>query len=134
MASYHLTGIDNATITKDRTRFAINLRTKNGPLQLMINAEHLDALITYLQGLEYNASLMDPSKGAQHGELGQVRAEIVDSHQIGRGDINGVPSVFLGLKSAQVFRLFALDRERATAVQQALADQIPKLEDTAGPH
>ncbi len=133
MASFHLTGIENGTISKDRTKFEISLRTAQGPLEITISAEHLDALITSLQGLEYHASLMDP-KGAAPGEPGQVRVEIVESHQIGNGEVNGVPSVILGLKSAQVLRLFALDRQKATAVQQAVANQIPKLRAEAGPH
>lgn len=133
MASFHLTGIENGVLSKDRTKFEINLRTDQGPLELVISAEHLDSLITCLSGLEYHASLLDP-KGAAPGEAGQVRTMIVDSHQIGHGEVNGVPSVILGLKSAQVLRLFALDREKATAIQQAVADQISKLRAEAGPH
>ena len=133
MASFHLTGIENGIISKDRTRFEVNLRTEQGPLELTISAEHLDALITCLQGLEYHASLLSP-KGAAPGEAGQVRAMIVESHQIGHGEVNGVPSVILGLKSAQVLRLFALDRRKATAIQQAVADEIPKLRAGVGPH
>ena len=133
MASFHLTGIENGTISKDRTSFAINLRTNQGPLELTISAEHLDALVTCLQGLEYHASLLDPTNAAP-GEAAQVRAEIVESHQIGHGEVNGVPSVFLGLKSAQVLRFFAIDRQKAMAIQQAVADEIPKLQAEVGPH
>jgi hypothetical protein len=45
---------------------------------LTVKAEHLDSLITTLRGFEYHASLLDPIKGQQSGEHGQIRTEIVD--------------------------------------------------------
>lgn len=134
MASYQLIGIETATIAQDRTRFDVSFRTDKGPLTITISAEHLDALVTTLEGLEYQASLLDPTTGPKPGEAAQVRVKIVEHHQIGRADVNGVPSVLLGLKSAQVFRWFAFDAQRATAAQQALAAEIPKLQREADPH
>ena len=48
MAAFHLTGIENGTISKDRTGFEINLRTDQGPLELTISAKHLNVLVTHL--------------------------------------------------------------------------------------
>ncbi len=94
---------------------------------MSVSAAHLDALITTLQGLEYTASLLDPKTGQQPGEQAQIRAEIVDSYQVGNAVVNDTPSVLLGLKSAQVFRWFALDKQKAGALQQSVAAEIPKL-------
>jgi hypothetical protein len=134
MTAFHLTGIENATLSKDRSQCEIQLRTNKGPLGLTISAQHLDALITSLQGIEYHASLIDPTKGALPGEPGQIRAEIVSHLQVGVADQNGTPSVLVGLKSAQVFRWFALDRTLATSLQRAVEAEIPKLQTTATSH
>jgi hypothetical protein len=127
MKKYLLTGIEQATGSADRNRFDIEFQTDQGPVTLTVNAAHLDVLITTLQGLEYQASLLNPAKGALPGEVGQVRAEIVDHHQVGNGEVSGKPSVFIGMKSGQVFRIFALDAARAEALQREIADAIPKL-------
>jgi hypothetical protein len=127
MSSYTVTGMEKAEMSRDRSRFGIEFRTDQGPVTLTVQAEHLDALVTCLIDLEYKASILDPVGGPQPGEMGQIRTEIVESHQISNGVVNGVPSVFLGLKSAQVFRLFALDKGKAEVIQQSLADEIPKL-------
>lgn len=123
----HVTGMTNATISKDRAKFDIGFKTERGEIVLSVNAAHLDALITNLQGLEYHASLLDPKTGQRPGEPGQIRAEIVDHHQIGNGVVNGIPSVLLGLKSAQVFRWFALDSTKALALSEAVRAETHKL-------
>ncbi len=63
MPTYTITGMENATISKDRSNFDIRIRTNKGKVTMSVNATHLDALITTLQGLEYNASLLDPKTG-----------------------------------------------------------------------
>jgi hypothetical protein len=127
MKKYLLTEIENVSVSADRSRFDIEFQTDQGPVTLSMNAAHLDALITTLQGIEYQASLLNPATGPLPGEEGQVRAEIVDDHQIGSGVFNGKPSVLIGLKSAQLLRVFALDAAKAEALQRAIADAIPKL-------
>jgi hypothetical protein len=134
MSSYTVTGMEKADMSRDRSRFDVEFRTDQGPVTLTIQAKHLDALITCLQGLEYTASLLNPASGERAGELAQIRAEVVDYHQIGHGVVNGVPSVLLGLKSAQVFRWFALDEAKAQRARQSLADEIPKLKDGFASH
>ena len=125
---FHVTGMTNATISKDRSKFDIGFKTDRGEIILSVGSAHLDALITNLQGLEYHSSLLDPKTGQRPGELGQIRAEIVDHHQIGNGVVNGVPSVFLGLKSTQVFRWFALDGAKALALCEAVKAETQKLQ------
>lgn len=132
MVPFQLVGIEKATMAKDRSRFDLTFRTMQGPLMLKVSAEHLGCLITHLQGLEYYASLLDPKSGQR--ETAQVRAEIVESHEIGNTTLKGIPTVLLGLKSGQIFRWFALDAQRATAAQRDLAAEIPKLQKEVGPH
>ena len=134
MATYTITGMEDATITKDRSKFDIRFRTNKGKVTMSVSAAHLDALITMLQGLEYTASLLNPKTGQQPGEQAQIRAEIVDSYQVGNAALNDIPSVLLGLKSAQVFRWFALDEVKATEISQALVAKIPKLQSQPSRH
>ena len=124
---YILTGVEKATMSADRSQFDIQFRTHAGPLTVQVSASNLGALISMLEGLEHQASVLNPSKGLQPGEPAQFRMQIVESHQIGHCDANGVPSVMLGFKSGQVFRWYALDAPKAKAVHQALADEIPKM-------
>ena len=127
MPTYTITGMENAIIAKDRSQFDIRFQTNKGKVTMSISAAHLDTLITRLQELEYNASLLNPKIGLQPGEYAQIRAAIVDSCQVGNAVVNDTPSVLLGLKSAQVFRWFALDAQKAGALQQSVAAEIPKL-------
>jgi hypothetical protein len=57
-----------------------------------------------------------------------VRTAFVDDCQIGNGVANEVPSVVMGLRSGESMRWFALDEQRATALQHDLAAEIPKLQ------
>ena len=134
MPSYKITGLEDATIAKDRSKFDIRFRTNKGKVTMSVSAAHLDALITTLQGLEYHATLLDPKKGQLPGELAEIRAETVDSFSIGDAIVNNVPSVLLGLKSGQVFRWFALDEMKAAEISQKLADEIPKLRSQQSRH
>ena len=127
MPTFTVMGLEKTDIAQDRRHFDIQLRTDQGLITLSVAAESLDGLITRLQGIEYRASLLDPAKGQQAGEAGQVRVEVVDDHRVGSATVEGKPSVVLGLKSGQVFRLFALDAAQATALQQSLAIEIPQL-------
>jgi hypothetical protein len=131
MPTFTFMGLERADMADDRRHFDIQFRTDQGPVTLSVAAERLDGLITTLQGIEYRASLLDPAKGQQAVEAGQLRVEVVDEHRIGSGAVEDKPSVVLGLKSGQVLRFFALDAAQATVLQQSLADEIPKL--TGGP-
>lgn len=128
MTSYSWKGIEKASLSQDRTDASIQIRTDKGLIDLKLESKHLESLITTLEGLEYHASLLRPAKGALPGESAQVRAQIVAHYQIGIGDVNGTQSVFIGLKSAQVFRWYALDAAKAKALHQALENEIPKLQ------
>ena len=135
MHRFHLTGLQKADISADRSQFAIELRTDQGPLTLTLNAEHLDHFITMLEGLEYTASLHQPAQGQLPGEMGQLRARVVDHHQMANGEVNGVPSVFIGLKTQdQTFRWFALDALKANALQTSLQAEIPKVQTAPRSH
>jgi hypothetical protein len=101
---------------------------------LSVQAAQLDALTTMLEGLEYKASLWDPVAGQQPIERGQIRARIVEHHQMMHGPANGVPSIFLGLRSGPSFRWYALDERRAMAIQQSLASEIPKMQGGPASH
>jgi hypothetical protein len=134
MPTFTVIGFEGSVVDQDRRHFDIRLRTDQGLVTLSLAAERLDGLITTLQGIEYRASLLDPAKGQQPGEAGQIRVEVVAEHRVGNGPVEGKPNVVLGLKSGQVFRLFAMDATQATALQQSLADEIPKLSGDPATH
>lgn len=131
---YHITGMTKATISKDRSTFEIGFKTNRGDLVLTVSSEHLDSLITTLQGLEYNASLLDPVTGQKPGEQGQIRAAIVDNYHVGNAVVNGVPSVLIGLKSVQALRWFALDKETAIALSDGLKAETGKIQSEPKSH
>jgi hypothetical protein len=128
MPAFQLTGIESATISADRTAFEFRFRTSQGSLDLSLQVEHLDHLITVLNDLEHLSSLHDPVAGIAPGERGSLRAAIVDEHRVMNGHVNGAPCVFLGLHSGKVLKWFALDAGRAASLQQAVRDEIPKLQ------
>jgi hypothetical protein len=80
-----------------------------------------------LEGIVYQASLLDPAKGQMPGEQGRTRVAVVDYHQMGNGVVNGALSVLVGLKVGQPFHLYALDKEKAVALQHDLEAEILKL-------
>jgi len=133
MSTFVMTGLENAVMSEDRSCFDIQVRTDHGLVTLSVRARHLDELITRLQGLEYRASLLDPAKGNQPGEMGLLRAEIVESHQVGSADVNGEANVVLALKTSLV-RVFAMSASIARAMQQSLADEIERLEARPASH
>ena len=134
MPKYTITGMENAIIAKDRSRFDIRFQTNKGKVTMSVSAAHLDTLITRLQELEYNASLLNPKIGLQPGEYAQIRAKIVDSCQVGNAAVNDTPSVLLGLKSAQVLQWFALDAQKASALQKSVAAEISNLQPRQSRH
>jgi hypothetical protein len=71
----------------------------------------------------------NPPKDNTQEKSGQVRVEVVNDYRVGSGAVEGNPNVVLGLKSGEVFRLFALDAGQAIALQQSFADEILKLSD-----
>jgi len=129
MPSYQITALKDAAMSSDRQRFSINVGTDKGPITLIIKADHLAALIAALQGLESRASLFEPASGPKPGEPVQLHVEVVDYHHIGIGEVNGTPSVVLGLRSGPVSRWYGLDALRAAGVRDALAAEIRKLQD-----
>ena len=134
MSAFTVMGVEMADIAAERRRFDIQLKTDQGLVTLSVAAERLDGLISTLQGIEYRASLLEPAKGQRPGEAGQVRVEVVNDYRVGNGPVEGKPNVVLGLKSGEVFRLFALDAAQAIALQQSLADEILKLSDGPASH
>ena len=128
MHAFQLTGMEDATFANDdRSKLTLRFQTDQGLVALAMQAAHLDSLITMLQGIEYAASLMEPSKGQLPGEAGQVRPAIVDHHQIGNGMVNNVPSVIVGFKFGQVSRWFSFDKAKAEALERDLVAEIPRL-------
>ena len=65
---FNLTGIENATFSKDRAKVTIKLRSEQGTIALEMPADHLDSLITNLEKIAYDASLLVPAKGPLPGE------------------------------------------------------------------
>jgi hypothetical protein len=46
-----------------------------------------------------------------------VRASVVDRHQIGRSAINGAPCVVVGFQWSQVVRWLAMNEQKASELQ-----------------
>ena len=131
-SSFRVTGMEKATVSKDRTQWQLTLRTNKELLLLSLSADHLAELISMLEGLESAATLHSPAHGQMLGEQVGIRAVVVDRHNVGNGLLNGVPSVLLGLGAGKVFRWFGLDTSRAVAIRNALEVEIPKLETGSG--
>jgi hypothetical protein len=124
--TFELTGIEDAAFSEDRKQVEVRLRTDRGELTLRLDGKHLAELITCLLDLEYHASFDDPDRGRIEGEH-LLRASVVDEYRVECGLAEGVPSIFLGLRSGEARRWFALPEAQATGLEQALAAEIPRL-------
>jgi hypothetical protein len=128
MIEYVLTGLEKTTMSADRSQFNIEFKTGAGPVVLRASAAHLGALITSLQEIEYQASLLDPAKGLLPGEPRLTRAKLVDDVALQRGQMmGGVPGMLLGIKVGQEARWYALDSAKAKILHRALGREIPKI-------
>ena len=132
MAEFSIATLEQATISNDRTRVTAKFASDKGPVELHLNRPSLDTLITWLRGLVWHASLLNPAAGPQHGETGEVSVAIVDSYMVGQANAKGMQHVALALRSGTVSDFYALDRAKAIALAKALGDEVERLP-TAAP-
>jgi hypothetical protein len=128
MADYILSRIKNTDIAKDRSKITMQCITDKGDLYLEVDSKLLGAIITLLSHVETRVSSFDVQSGPIVGETVHTRADIVEDTDMFEANVNGNPSILLGLQSGGVYRRFALAAPMATRVMHALEASIPNLE------
>src|SRR5258705_13004377 len=81
-----------------------------------MTAAQLDHLVTSLEGVEQQLTVLDPPGGLAPGAVAQMRFHIVEGTNIGNAMVNNVPCVAVIIKAGNSTRTYAFDREKAQSL------------------
>jgi hypothetical protein len=134
MADFTLKALTGADVRKDRSGITLKLDTDQGPVSLTMTAAQLDHLVTSLEGVEQQLTVLDPPGGLAPGEAAQMRFYIVEGTNIGNAMVNNVPCVAVIIKAGNSTRTyaFAFDREKAQSLARMVGDELPSLDRLTG--